>query len=149
MADNTTLNSGSGGDVIATDDVGGVKFQRVKIAVGGDGVANDASSAYPVPTQETGELVEAIEALRMTIMSLTRSIGQMMPDTAGRQRVLLDAISASLTLGTVANITNLPTLAQVTTLVGQTNVGGWAATEQIPSLMRLGSDSLRRNIQVT
>jgi hypothetical protein len=30
MADNTTLNTGSGGDVIATDDIAGVKYQRVK-----------------------------------------------------------------------------------------------------------------------
>ena len=31
MADNTTLNTGTGGDVIATDDCSGVKFQRMKL----------------------------------------------------------------------------------------------------------------------
>lgn len=43
MADNTTLNSGTGGDVIATDDVAGVKYQRVKLV---DGTA-DSTAAIP------------------------------------------------------------------------------------------------------
>lgn len=34
MADNTTLNLMSGGDVIATDDVSGVKYQRMKLVDG-------------------------------------------------------------------------------------------------------------------
>lgn len=50
MADNTTLNTGTGGDTIATDDIGGVKFQRVKIAIGADGVNDgDVSSANALP----------------------------------------------------------------------------------------------------
>jgi len=44
MADNTTLNAGSGGDVIASDDIAGVKYQRVKLSVGADGSAADAAS---------------------------------------------------------------------------------------------------------
>lgn len=39
MADNTTLGTMSGGDVIADDDVGGVKYQRVKLTPGPDGSA--------------------------------------------------------------------------------------------------------------
>jgi hypothetical protein len=42
MADNTELNAGTGGDTIATDDIGGVKHQRVKLSVGADGAASDA-----------------------------------------------------------------------------------------------------------
>jgi len=50
MSDNTTLNAGSGGDVIAADDVSGVKFQRVKIATGADGVFDgDVSTALGLP----------------------------------------------------------------------------------------------------
>jgi hypothetical protein len=50
MADNTTLPTGSGGDTIATDDIGGVKFQRVKLVHGADGVnAGDVSDANPFP----------------------------------------------------------------------------------------------------
>ena len=38
MADNTTLNSGTGGDVIASDDISGVKYQRIKLIHGADGI---------------------------------------------------------------------------------------------------------------
>lgn len=48
MADNTTLNPGVGGDVVAADDVGGVKYQRVKLDLGGDGLADPAVGAIPV-----------------------------------------------------------------------------------------------------
>jgi hypothetical protein len=41
------------------------------------------------------------------------------------------------------------TVTTVTTLAGQTNIGGYAATDQVPSLMRISTDSLRRNITVT
>ena len=50
MADNTTLNPGTGGDVISTDDLGSVKVQRVKVQIGTDGAADDvyAGNAMPV-----------------------------------------------------------------------------------------------------
>ncbi len=43
MADNTTLNTGSGGDTIATDDCAGVKYQLVKLV---DGTA-DSTTVIP------------------------------------------------------------------------------------------------------
>lgn len=54
MADNITLNSGSGGDVVAADDIGGVKVQRVKVQHGADGSAADASGASPLPVEIAG-----------------------------------------------------------------------------------------------
>ncbi len=58
MADNTVLNSGTGGDTIASDDVAtlngsassGVKVQRVKVMFGSDGTATDvdATNRFPV-----------------------------------------------------------------------------------------------------
>jgi hypothetical protein len=58
MADNTTLNAGTGGDVIATDDlttlnggaVSGVKAQRVKVGFGSDASLRDVDAANPLPT---------------------------------------------------------------------------------------------------
>ncbi len=53
MADNTTLNTGTGGSVVADDDIGGVKFQRVKLIHGADGVnAGDVSTANGLPTKQ-------------------------------------------------------------------------------------------------
>lgn len=54
MADNTELNSGSGGDTIASDDIAGVKHQRVKIQYGADGSATDVSDAAPLPIDDAG-----------------------------------------------------------------------------------------------
>lgn len=42
MADNVTLNSGSGGATAAADDIGGIHYQRVKPSLGADGSATDA-----------------------------------------------------------------------------------------------------------
>jgi hypothetical protein len=145
MADNTTIKDATNVTVpIASDDVAGVQFQRVKLDVGGDGATVPVVGSLPVSA--VGELIEAIEAQRMALQALVRTIGQSMPDTAGRLRVLVDSISASLTLAT---ITTVGTVTTVSTLTNQTQIGGLAATEQIPSLMRVGADSMRRNISVT
>lgn len=51
MADNVTLNAMTGGDVVAADDIGSVKYQRVKVTWGADGVATDVdagNSSLPV-----------------------------------------------------------------------------------------------------
>jgi hypothetical protein len=112
----------------------------VKIGIGDDGVAVDVSESNPMPINAVGELIEAVEAMRLAIQSLTRSMGQAMPDTAGRLRVNVEtgALTASLAAAqTLATLTN------------QTQVGGNPAFEQIPALMRLGADSLRRNVSVT
>jgi hypothetical protein len=47
MADNSTLPAT--GDVIASDDIGGVKYQRVKNTFGPDGTATDVSTTSPMP----------------------------------------------------------------------------------------------------
>lgn len=142
MVDNVVL-PGTGSS-IATDDVGGNQFQRMKLTLGVDGVNDgDVSSANPMPatvTSVTGELIEAIEALRMTVGSLSRTIGMSIPDLLGRQRVVMDAITSGLTL---SNITLL------STLTNQTQIGGFIAADQIPALMHMSADNLRRNIAVT
>ncbi len=145
MADDLGYTPGSGANV-ATDEIAGRHFQRVKPAIGEDGTAIDVSESNPMPVRVLGEAIEAIEAMRIALQALTRTVGQMQPDTASRMRVAIDAISASLTLAT---ITTVGTVTTVSTLTNQTQIGGLAATEHIPSLMRLGADSLRRNITVT
>lgn len=53
MSDNTTLNPGTGGDTLRTDDLGtGVKVPASKLIIGDDGVDGGfVSSANPLPTQ--------------------------------------------------------------------------------------------------
>jgi len=50
MADNITLNPGIAGASLATDDIGGVHYQRSKLIFGGDGVnSGDVSETNPFP----------------------------------------------------------------------------------------------------
>jgi hypothetical protein len=49
MADNVEINAGSGGSIIAGDDVGGVIHQRAKVGWGVDGAFADVTLANPLP----------------------------------------------------------------------------------------------------
>lgn len=144
MADDVTLPGA--GDVIATDDVGGRHFQLVKLASGADGTATPVTSSDPLPMAVYGELIEATEAMRMAIQALTHTIGMVLPDAAGRQRVVVDAMTSGLTLSTVSTVSTVTTVGTVTS---QTNLGGHPANDQIPALMRMSADALRRNIVVS
>jgi hypothetical protein len=143
MADNVGYTPGSG-EVIATDDIGGVQYQRVKAVWGTDGVANDINATTPLPIQVIGEMIEAMEAMRMAIVSLQRTIGlaqvnpltgSMFVDNSRVTQPISGTISANQ--GGTWNITNLATL------------GGQAANSAIPSFERNTADNLRRNINVT
>ena len=59
MADDLGYTQGSGANV-ATDDVGGRHFQRVKVAHGGDGTADDASASTPLPVREPTGVTAAL-----------------------------------------------------------------------------------------
>ena len=143
MPDNVGYTPGTGA-TIAADEIAGVLHQRVKVGIGGDGVATDVSDANPMPVMALGELIEAIEAMRMAIVSLQKSIGmaqvnpltgRMLVDGAGVTQPVSGTIAA--TQSGVWNITNLATL------------GGQAANSAIPAFERGTADNLRRNINVT
>lgn len=148
MADNVGYTPGSGAN-IAADDIGGVLHQRVKIGVGVDGEAVDVSADSPMPVIGKGELVEVLEAMRTTLQVLTANIGTSMPDVSGRLRVAIEAISGSLTLSTITTVGTVTTVTAVSTVSNQTNVGGFAANDQIPALMSMAAEALRSNIVVT
>jgi hypothetical protein len=143
MADNVGYTPGVGA-TIAADDIGGILYQKVKMIHGADGIAHETADSNPLPVTATQELMQAIEAMRMAIHSLTRTIGlaQVNPLTG---RMLVDPsgvtspISGSVTAnqGGTWNITNLAT------------IGGVAANSQVQSFERMTADNLRRNINVT
>lgn len=55
MADNVVLNvPTTAGATIATDDIGGVQHQLVKVEFGSDGVATPVSASDPLPVVQTG-----------------------------------------------------------------------------------------------
>lgn len=86
MADNVVLNPGADGDTIAADDVGGVKYQIVKLAIGADGSANLVANANPIPVGVVG--------------------GSLTVDNGGTFAVQVSAAipAGSNTIGSIANI---------------------------------------------
>ena len=131
MADNVGYTPGVGA-TIAADDIGGILYQKVKMIHGADGIAHETADNNPLPVTATQELMQAIEAMRMAIHSLTRTIGlaQVNPLTG---RLLVDPSGVT----SPVNVTNLAT------------IGGVAANSQVQSFERMTADNLRRNINVT
>jgi hypothetical protein len=143
MADNVGYTPGVGA-TIAADDIGGILYQKVKIIHGADGVAHETADSNPLPVTATQELMQAIEAMRMAIHSLTRTIGLAQVNPANGSMYVDNSRVTQTVNGTVNavqsgtwNITNLAT------------IGGVAANSQVQSFERMTADNLRRNINVT
>lgn len=147
MSDNVGYTPGSGATV-AADNIGGVLHQRVKIGVGADGAAVDVSEANPMPTQAVGELIEAIEAMRMAVNALKKTIGNSLPNAQGFP-IMEVRQGAAANLSVNATQTGTWNIGTITTLSNQTQIGGYGTNDQIPSLMAMRAASFRRNITVT
>ena len=134
MADNVTAlaNTGTGTDVFATDDIGGVNYPRTKVGFGVDGSYVDASATDPLPVQEVGgamSLLSRIFNLLSSPMGFDRSLS--------RQRVTgiiesgtITTVSTVTTVTTCATVTNLSTIdtIQGRLLPLNQNASAWAAT---------------------
>ena len=92
-------------------------------------------------------LESTLQSLRLAVAALTRTIGLMTPDAAGRMRVTLESAPAVVP-ASQSGTWNLSTITTCSTLTNQSQVGGYGANDQIPALMHLSADSLRRNITV-
>jgi hypothetical protein len=77
MSDNTSINLGSGGDAIATDEltaqngvpVSGIKVQRMKVGYGDDSDLTDVSKMRPLPV-----LLEELVTLMKTQNGLLKAM---------------------------------------------------------------------------
>ncbi len=160
MPDNVGYSAGAGtkiasrevsysGETAQSQAVGIVTFSGdddAKIAV-------DVDSVNPLPVSVYGELIEAIEAMRFAVNQLGKSIGFALPNTSGqpimevRQATAANCqVTATIASGTVTTVSSVTAVAALT---NQTQIGGIVANDQIPALMHLQADSLRRNILVT
>ncbi len=77
MADNLAYTPGSGATV-ASDDVGGVHYQRVKMSYGADGSATDVSAAAPLPTVQQADTpsVTSVSASATAVTLLAAAAGR-------------------------------------------------------------------------
>ena len=119
MADNVPITPGSG-ELIAADDVGGVKFQKMKLDLGGDGLSLPVIDELPIEVKDIKHFLEILLGLLANPM--------FQDPTTGRIRVTIDNIAGALTLstvttvGTVTNVTTVATVTTVTTVATVTTV---------------------------
>jgi hypothetical protein len=144
VANNTTLNVGTLGDVIQTEDNAGVKTQIVKNAFGTAGTVTLVSASNPQPVVQTGTLnvgtVTAVTAITNALPAGANVIGALTANQSvnnaqingvaplmgngvsgtGAQRVTI----ASDSTGILAAVTNVATIGtSVTPGVGATHLG--------------------------
>lgn len=118
MADNTVLNTMTGGDTISTDDIAGVKVQRVKVQYGGDGAATDVDTGTPLP---------------VTISGVATSAKQ---DTGNTSIASVDTKTPAL--GQALAASSVPvvlTAAQITTLTPPAAITGFATSAKQDNLL--------------
>lgn len=78
MADNMKYTESPAGTTIASDDVGGVQFQRVKIAVGADGrFDGDVSAAQGLPVVSAALYAKQEEAAMLIMLAAQNEMVRM------------------------------------------------------------------------
>jgi len=129
--DNTTLNNNeSEGDTYAAEDIDGIKFQRVKLSVGGKDVAVDVSKANPMPITGFPLTVygEVKSAENTTIAQINATYGLLdltltVVDSAasGTTTVVNDSFTCQ-TGGSATGLASILTLSQSRTRPGQSTI---------------------------
>lgn len=135
MADNTAQN---GTSTIATDDVGGVQYQRVKNCYGADGSATDVSTSTPMPVFElhTGRVFMHLWASGAasgttgteTAITLTRSPAPGSSTTTGASWTPTSGKRFRVTSLTVASRGHATATAQISTFTLRVNTAGATTT---------------------
>jgi hypothetical protein len=103
MADNTRLNPGVDGDLVATDDIAGVKHQRVKIEFGGDGVATEVDAANPLPVGAPIAEASATHGPK-TATKTTTSSEELVAAPGVGNHIYVTGVSAGNTSGTLTRL---------------------------------------------
>jgi len=89
MADNVSVTPGAG-VAIATDDVAGVQYQRIKLDLGGDGASSPVVGAIPVSQPGlSGGILQSVTTVGATAVPLPAT------PLAGRAAMLVLADSAN------------------------------------------------------
>jgi hypothetical protein len=110
MADTVELNAGSGGAIIATDDVGGAHYQYVKPAFGANNTATIVSTSDPLPVVQTGTLnVGTVTTVTNGVLTLgyftTVTVDVTRPSADATQYAVNDALSDSTSAPTSGGFT--------------------------------------------
>ena len=129
MADNVTLPGT--GELIGTDDVGGVQYQQVKLVdsrLGGSDPIGTIDNPLPVTDNTSGNLLLRILQMLMAPLGYDKSLGRY------RQTAILESGTVT-TVSTVSSLTNIAA------------IGGYSAQMQIMDTNRMAwADCVRARI---
>jgi len=143
MADNVGYTPGVGASV-AADEINGHLYQRIKPTYGTDGQATDVSLINPLPVFD--DRVENLISLLERLVKISES--NQVVDSAQRQRITLDAITAGVSLPTVAAVTTVTT---VTTVAAVTNIAqnaGMDREQYINIAKQTYANSIRNRLNI-
>ena len=148
MPDNVTLNSGSGGATLATDDIAGVQHQRVKIQYGADGAATDVSDSNPLPIDDAGGSITVDDGgTSLTVDGTVGVSGTVTVDGSASTQPVSGTVTANLgatdnaVLDSIeTNTTNIPNVIGTDGAAGPTRALSVAGTESGGNLQELRVD---------
>jgi hypothetical protein len=127
MADNVGYTPGTGATV-AADEIDGVLYQRVKIALGPDGVAADASLENPIPVAIAGPdpLIVQVDNVRDVLVPIVQLLESPRGYDKSQQRQRGTVVIES---GTVTSVTNIVSMDGVQGRIGilGENISAWTA----------------------
>lgn len=127
MADNVTLPGT--GLAVASEDVGGVEYQRMKLV---DGTVGGTT---PAKVNADGKQSISVDDLSAAFIKALGSVvdGICMDPTTGRLRVTVDNIAAALTLATISTVTTVSTVTTCSTVTTVATVTNKAQEGGVPS----------------
>jgi hypothetical protein len=143
MADNVGYTPGVGASV-AADEISGHLYQRIKPTYGTDGQATDVSVENPLPVFD--DRVENLISLLERLVKISES--NQVVDSAQRQRITLDAITAGVSLPTVAAVTTVTTVTTVAAVTNMVSNAGMDREQYINIAKQTYANSIRNRLNI-
>jgi hypothetical protein len=143
MADNVGYTPGVGASV-AADEISGHLYQRIKPTYGTDGQATDVSLVNPLPVFD--DRVENLISLLERLVKISES--NQVVDFAQRQRITLDAITAGVSLPTVAAVTTVTTVTTVAAVANIAQNAGMDREQYINIAKQTYANSIRNRLNI-
>ncbi len=158
MADNVTLNAGSGGAVIATDDDGTAHHQYVKLEFGADNTQTKVTSSVGLPVGDAGGSLTVDDGgSSLTVDGTVSVTGQIVAGTAGTPstdvisiqgitsmtavKVDGSAVTQPVSLASVPShaVTNAGTFATQAAQSGTWNIGTVTTVSTVTNMATIGT----------
>jgi hypothetical protein len=143
MADNVGYTPGVGASV-AADEISGHLYQRIKPTYGTDGQATDVSLVNPLPVFD--DRAENLISLLERLVKISES--NQVVDSAQRQRITLDAITAGVSLPGVSTVTTVTTVTTVAAVTNMVSNAGMDREQYINIAKQTYANSIRNRLNI-